>query len=292
MWNHDWAVTIFRRPFQPIPLPLSIVLSTEALSVSLGGAQVLTGISIAIDRGALVGLVGPNGSGKTTLLRAVAGLLPYRGAIFLEGAVLSAWSRREIARRVAFVRQFHSLPFDFRVHELVLLGRTPHKGWLEGYDADDHRRVDRALKELEVGRYRDRPARQLSGGELQRVLLAQALVQEADVLLLDEPTAHLDIHHQYAFLEAVREQVEAGRTAITVFHDLELAARFSSQIIVLDRGSIAAAGPGASVITEHLLASVFRMQARVEAPAGVGVRIEYLGASGRPISKPDQLHRS
>lgn len=270
------------------------IISTDDLSVTLGGVEVVRAASIAVEKGTLVGLVGPNGSGKTTLLRAIAGLQPYRGRIFLDGRSLAQWTRRGIARRVAFVRQFHALPFDFRVEELVLLGRTPHKRWLEGYHADDLDRVTRALSTMEVSRYRHRSARQLSGGELQRVLLAQALVQEADILLLDEPTAHLDIHHQYAFLEAVRRQVEAGHTAVTVFHDLELASRFASNIIVLKDGRVAAAGPGGSVLSEELLASVFRMNARVEPVLDAGIRIEYLGVcrdSGATASQESQRLR-
>jgi iron complex transport system ATP-binding protein len=258
------------------------VIKTNGLSVSLGTTEILHDVSIHVPSGAMVGLIGPNGSGKTTLLRTLAGLLSYRGRAVLFDREIEAWPRRELAQRLAFVRQFQTLPFDFRVEELVLLGRTPRKRLMEGYSSQDVRDAARFLEELEVASLRRRSVQQLSGGELQRVLLAQALVQEADVLLLDEPTAHLDVHHQFSFLTAVRRQVDARRTVLAVFHDLELAARYSDHLIVLHEGHSVAAGSPSEVLSPDLLSTIFRMEADVSRGGHGEIRIDY----HRPVSPP------
>ena len=260
------------------------VIEAEDLSVQLGRQPILQDVRFSVRHGSFTGLVGPNGSGKTTLLRAVAGLIPYSGRLVLEGREVASWSRRALARRLAFVRQFQTLPFDFTVEELVLLGRTPHLGWLASYGASERTRVLQALDELEVADYRERSIGSLSGGELQRVLLAQALVQDADLLLLDEPTAHLDVHHQYSFLAAVRRYAASGRTVLAVFHDLELAARFASELIVLKKGRVFTQGTPAESLHPDLLEDVFRMRARVESEAGQPLRIRYLD----PVASRDE----
>lgn len=246
----------------------------------------LPDLTFEVAGGAFVGLIGPNGSGKTTLLRTMAGLLPYEGSIRVANQEVRLWNRRALARKLAFVRQFQALPFDFTVEELVLLGRTPHKRWLQEYDAADRRQAHHALAELEVEAYRTRSVQELSGGELQRVLLAQALVQDTDILLLDEPTAHLDVHHQFSFLSAVRRQTSDRRTVFAVFHDLELAARYADHLVVLSHGRCASTGPPSAVLTPHLLKNVFRMEADVDTDDAGAVRIRYLGpSSGAPASK-------
>lgn len=276
--------------FRPVSIHSSFqfvseIIRTSELHVALGGKDVLRGLSVRIPDGAMVGLVGPNGSGKTTFLRTIAGLLPYRGSVVFDDREIIEWPRRDLARRLAFVRQFQSLPFDFSVEELVLLGRTPHKGWLEPYDETDLSRVESSLSDLEVLKFRNRSVQEVSGGELQRVLLAQALVQETDVLLLDEPTAHLDVHHQFSFLAAVRRQTRNRRAIIAVFHDLELAARFADYLIVLNEGKCAMAGAPREVFTPDLLDAVFRMEAVVnEGPDGA-LRINYLGTATRLTSE-------
>jgi iron complex transport system ATP-binding protein len=244
--------------------------------VALDGTEILHGLQFEVASGTWIGLLGPNGSGKTTLLRTVAGLLPYAGTLLLDGRPVRDWSARAMARRVAFVRQSTPLSFDFSVEELVLLGRSPHKGWLERYGGDDRTSVQEALARVDLSGFARRSVLSLSGGERQRVFLAQALVQEADVLLLDEPTTHLDVHYQFEFLNVVRDLVATGRTVIAVFHDLELAARYADHLLVLDQGCLVADGPSPAVLTTSLLADVFRMRARLEATDGDGVRIHYL----------------
>ncbi len=239
------------------------IVYAEHLHVALDGKPILHDLGFALEPGTWVGLLGPNGSGKTTLLRTLGGLLPYTGTLDVLGRPVRAWRPRELARRLAFVRQATALSFDFTVEELVLLGRAPHKGWLEGDTRADRARVREALARVDLTGFEHRSMLSLSGGEQQRVLLAQALVQEAEILLLDEPTAHLDVHHQFEFVQHVHGLVRQGHTVIAAFHDLELAARFADRLVVLDRGHLAAAGPPQDVLTTSLLADVFRMDAEL-----------------------------
>lgn len=245
--------------------------------MTLDGHQILKDVSFDVSAGDWIGLLGPNGSGKTTLLRALGGHLPFEGRIELMGRPLDDWGIQERARCLAFVRQAPSLTFDFTVEDLVLLGRAPHRGWLDSYQRSDRERVREALSQVDLEGFSSRSVLSLSGGEMQRVFLAQALVQEADLLLLDEPTAHLDVHYQFSFMERVEAQVTEGRTVLAVFHDLELAARYADRLLVLDEGELWAQGPPASVLTADCIAEVFGMRARIEHPPNGAFRIDYLG---------------
>lgn len=265
----------------PVETHIPPVVRARHVSVGIDGTDILTDLSFHIESGRLVGLLGPNGSGKTTLLRCISGLVPAEGSLDVLGRAVNTWRPRELARRLAFVRQAVSLSFDFTVSELVLLGRSPHKRWLQDYADEDFSRMKRALDRVDLSGFYDRSVHTLSGGELQRVFLAQALIQEADVLLLDEPTAHLDVHYQFEFMEVVRELVSRGRTVVAVFHDLEIAARYADALIILDRGRIAAEGLPGDVLTTDLIAEVFRMQACLRTSSDGMLRIEYLG----PVSQ-------
>lgn len=258
-------------------------LSLHGLSVTLSGAPILRDVSFDVDHGEMIGLVGPNGSGKSTLLRCIAGSQPYGGQAVIGGREVRQWPPRPLARALAFLRQSTAIEFDFTVEQLVLLGRAPHLSWLQGYRPSDRALVSEALRRVELEPMLDRSALTLSGGELQRALLAQALVQEASLLLLDEPTAHLDVHHRFEFMEIVDELSRDGRTIITVFHDLDLAARFSDRLLVLDRGRLVADGAPAEVLTEHLLADVFRMEARVSLAHDGEITIRFSGPA-RPAA--------
>ena len=260
-------------------------LTARDLSVSLGDRPVLRDVSFAVAEGERIGLVGPNGSGKTTLLRAVAGLLPHTGTLDLRGRAVRSWAPRERAREVALVRQQQELGVDFTVENVVALGRAPHLGWFAPLGAADTRRVSEALAAVDLASFADRPVPHLSGGEQQRVFLAQALAQDAPLLLLDEPTAHLDVRHQLDLLARVRALGEAGRTVVAAVHDLELAARFADRLWVLDRGRLVADGPPADVLHPALLRDVFRVEAEVESGAG-GVRVRYLGAVPSGVARP------
>lgn len=265
-------------------------IEADALHVALDGQAILKGLTFRVSRGAWVGLLGPNGSGKTTLMRTLAGLLPYAGRLTLAGRPVRSWSPRALARTLAFVRQSLPFSFAFTVEEIVLLGRAPHKGLLSPITSTDRRKAREALARVDLAGFEDRIIHHLSGGEQQRVLLAQALAQEADLLLLDEPTAHLDVHHQYEFTEHVRTLVDAGRTVVSAFHDLELAARYADHLLVLDHGRLAAQGAPEAVLTPELLASVFRMRAELIALPGAPLRIHYqapVPGPGSPATPPE-----
>lgn len=257
------------------PSPGAPAVLAEQLSTSIDDVPILHDLTFRVRSGSLTGLLGPNGSGKTTLLRCIGGLQQHVGTLEVLGQAISLWRPRDLARRLAFVRQSVSLSFDFTVSDLILLGRSPHKKWLQDYSSEDRVRLTSALERVDLTGFQDRSALTLSGGELQRVFLAQALMQEAEILLLDEPIAHLDVHYQFEFMDLIREIVRQGRTAVAVFHDLEIATRFADELIVLQEGRIAADGRPRDVLTENLIADVFRMDASLQTSADGTLRIEY-----------------
>ena len=226
------------------------------VSLSFGDVSVLDGVDLAVDPGEFVALVGPNGAGKTTLLRTINGVLaPDEGRVGIDGTAVSDLSSKAVSRRVATVPQDTHLGFSFTAEQVVEMGRTPHRSrldWAEGGDA-----VERALSRTEMLDLRDRAVDDLSGGERQRVLLARALAQEPDALLLDEPTASLDINHQVRVLGLVERLVAEGQTAVAAIHDLDLAARFCDRLVLLSDGRIRADGPPADVLRDPAVESAF-----------------------------------
>jgi iron complex transport system ATP-binding protein len=224
-----------------------------------GRREVLRGVTLALAPGELVALVGTNGSGKTTLLRTFAGTLaPDAGIVAFDGRPVADWPRVALARRVAVLPQQLELPIGFHVAELVAMGRAPHARRLFASSAEDDRAVARALHDADAADLADRLAEQLSGGERQRLLVAMALAQEPDLLLLDEPTLHLDLAHQVSLLAAIRRlREQRGLTVLAVLHDLNLAAAFAPRVAVLDEGRVVADGPPADVLTPDLVRRVF-----------------------------------
>jgi iron complex transport system ATP-binding protein len=251
-------------------------LTAKNLSVSIGTQPILQDLSFSITQGAWIGLIGPNGSGKTTLLRALSGLLSYSGSLTLEARPILAWPAKELARRMAFVRQQHQVGFDFKVADVLLLGCLPHKRWLDPIYDTDRNKAQQALAQLNLEGFMERPITSLSGGEQRRVFLAQALVQETDILLLDEPTAHLDVYHQFEFLDHVSRLVQAQHTVIAVFHNLEQAARYASHLLVLNEGRVVAQGPPETTLNEALIREVFRMHNSVNISTDKTLHIKYL----------------
>jgi len=244
-------------------------IEVSDLSVSFGDVPVVSGVDLRVERGSLVGLVGPNGAGKTTVLRAIKGTLaPDAGEVRLDGDRAESLSAREAGRRVASVPQETGLAFDFRVRQIVEMGRTPHLGRFDGHGPDDERAVREAMDAAGVARFADRAITEVSGGERQRVLLARALAQETPSLLLDEPTASLDVNHAVRTLELVRDLVDDGRAALAAIHDLDAAARYCDEIVVLANGGVRAAGPPEDVLTAAALRDAFDAEAFVgENPA-------------------------
>jgi iron complex transport system ATP-binding protein len=231
--------------------------------------EVLRDCWLELRRGELVALVGTNGSGKTTLLRLLAGVLrPDVGVVRFDGRPLAEWRRVELARRVTVLPQQLDLPAGFRVAELVEMGRAPHAQRLFGATEDDARAVSRALADADATDLAHRYGDELSGGERQRVLVAMALAQEPELLLMDEPTLHLDLSHQVAVLSTIRRlQAQRGLTVLAVLHDLNLAAAFAPRVVVLDDGGVAADGPPDEVLTPDLVQRVFGVtvdEARLE----------------------------
>jgi iron complex transport system ATP-binding protein len=219
----------------------------------------LRGVDLRISAGEGLALVGPNGAGKSTLLRCITGLLrPGRGTVALDGIPVQELTRSSIARRVAVVPQQVDLPFAMRVEEVVALGRVPHEDPLRGLRPADHKAIASAMARVGLDGLSGRDVRRLSLGERQLVLLATALAQEAPLLLLDEPTVHLDLRHQVATMELLRALALTDRaTVVAVLHDLHLAAHFFPRIAVLQDGRIVADGPPREVLTESLVRDVF-----------------------------------
>jgi iron complex transport system ATP-binding protein len=226
-----------------------------------GGArrEVLRSVDLQVARGEVVALLGTNGSGKTTLLRCLAGTLrPTGGSIAFDGRPLAEWSRRSLARRMAVLPQQLELPVGFRVAELVAMGRAPHASRMFGASAEDERAIGRALRDADATELAERPAEELSGGERQRLLVAMALAQEPELLLLDEPTLHLDLAHQLALLTTLRRLAQQRSMAVlAVLHDLNLAAAFADRVVLLGGGRVVADGPAAEVLSAALVEGVF-----------------------------------
>ena len=251
------------------------VLEVQSLSVRYDNTLALRTVSDAVLPGEWLGVIGANGAGKSTLLRALAHLVPYEGVVRIDGANAAPLSRRHFARLVAFVPQKPELPQQMRAIDYVVLGRTPHLGYF-GVDGDhDRARCASLLERLGLGAKIDRTLGTMSGGELQRLVLARALAQEAPVLLLDEPTSALDLGRRVEALELVDElRHERGLTVISALHDLTLAAQFATRLLLLHEGSVVATGSPAEVLDETALGHYF------------GARVQVLLSDGELIVIP------
>lgn len=224
---------------------------------------VIKGISFSVDAGQFVGIVGPNGSGKTTLLRAIVGLVKIQhGSIIISQHRLDHLDRRELARRVAFVPQLMEPIEGFTVEDLVMLGRTPYFERFSFEREEDYEAVRWAIEELKIEKLVNRPVTELSGGEFQRVAIARALAQEPKVLLLDEPTSHLDIRYQVKICRLL-SKLRAHRSIIATFHDLNLASRFCSRLILIKDGELIAEGSPAEVVTPENIWRAYRIKVTV-----------------------------
>lgn len=242
-----------------------ISVSLHHVSFSYIDVPVLHAIDLMVQKGEMVALLGPNGSGKTTLIKLACGVLrPTEGEIHLDGSSLRRLKRREVAQRVAVVPQQFHMPFAFTLREVVLLGRTPFLRAFSDEGERDHQAVNRAMELMGLKELEQRFFNELSGGERQKGILAMALAQEPKLLLLDEPTAHLDINHQVEILELVKGlNREQGITVIGAMHDLNLAALYFDRLILLKEGRIFADGPPSQVLTEETIQDVFSASVQV-----------------------------
>lgn len=257
-------------------------LAAAGLGAVLGGRQVLGGVDLAVGPGEWHAVIGPNGAGKSTLLRVLAGLLRHDGTVRLGGEDAARLSARQRARRLAYVPQQPTLPGAMSVRAYVLLGRTPHLSYLAAEGAADRAVAEAAMDRLTLTAYADRRLGTLSGGERQRVVLARAVAQRADTLLLDEPTTALDLGHRAQVMELVDElRRDEGLAVLSTEHDLNLAAAYADRLLLLVGGRLAAVGAPAEVLTAEL----------VERHYGVGVHV-VRDERGAPVVIPRRPART
>ena len=243
---------------------LMSAVDLEHVGVRRGGVEVVHDLSLRIERGSWLALIGPNGAGKSSALLAIAGLLRASGSISVLGDDVARLDRRELARRVALVPQSPVVPHLATVTDYVLLGRTPHTGALGREGTSDHAAVAEVLERLDLVQLAARSLATLSGGELQRAVLARALAQGAQLLLLDEPTSALDIGHQQDVLELVATQKDTGGlTVISAMHDLTLAGQYAERLVLLNEGSVVAEGTAAEVLSAPNVAAHYGANVRV-----------------------------
>jgi iron complex transport system ATP-binding protein len=255
------------------------MLAIRSLSVKFGDFTALQGVSLDVQPGEILAVIGPNGAGKSTLIRAASGVTPAAsGSIQISGQEMNRLSIAERARFIAVVPQARSLPPAFSVFQAILLGRTPYLGWLGHFGVRDQELANKAMQRVELAHLADHRVGDLSGGEQQRVLLGRALTQEAPVMLLDEPTTHLDLHYQAVFLALIRKLViENHLCVLMAVHDLNLAGLYADRVALLVEGRIQVSGTPEEVLTEENLTRVY------DIPVQVIPHPEY----GTPLVLPD-----
>ena len=242
-------------------------LAAENLSSGYGDHRIVDSVHHEFAAGRITSIIGPNGCGKSTLLRTLARLIkPSGGAVKLAGRPLSDFGSKELARRVAMLPQTPTAPEGISVFDLVGRGRTPHQGLFGRWSSEDFEATARALEDTKIADLADRPVDELSGGQRQRVWIAMALAQQTDVLLLDEPTTYLDLKHQLEVLDLLTDlNRQRGTTIIMVLHDLNLAARYSDELVAMRSGTVKRAGSSHDVITDTTLQDVFDLEASIVA---------------------------
>lgn len=254
------------------------MISCRGLRVDLGKSTVIGGVDLSVEQGEWVAIVGPNGAGKTTLLHALSGLIPATGDVRVDGHDPARVARRVMSRTVALMPQRPVVPDGVSVRDLITLGRTPHLPRFGTETVHDRDVVDNLLDRLELRALASRAVTALSGGELQRVVLARALAQRPRVLLLDEPTSALDIGHQQQVLDLVQAmRASEGLTVVAAMHDLTLAGQYGRRIVMLDAGAVVADGTPAEVLTADRIGHVY------------GARVEVLDRPGGPVVLPIRL---
>lgn len=250
------------------------MLTINSLSIRTGDIQRLVDINLHINEGELVGLIGPNGAGKSTLLKAMAGLENnYQGNIYLKELDISNYADHDRAKILGYFEQNGNIHWPLRVDRLVQLGRTPHLTAWNRASESDQRSVEQAMEKTDIVHLRNRIATSLSGGEKCRVLLARVFAGEPKILLVDEPIASLDPAHQFMVMHSLRRFVAKGGTVVIAIHDLTIAARFCTQLVLLDAGRVRVMGSPSDVITHQRLATVYGIRATIESDASGGLTV-------------------
>lgn len=249
-----------------------MTLQAQNVSVSLGGRTVLEDLTTKVAPGEFVAVVGPNGAGKSTALKMLAGLLPARsGSVTLDDAPLASITGRALARRIAYLPQDRIVHWSLPASRIVALGRLPHRSFAAGESSADRAAIDAAMTRMDVAQFAGRPVTMLSGGERARVLVARALAQQAQYLIADEPAAGLDPAHALALFEEFSRLARDGHGILTALHDLSLALRFATRVILLRDGRCLADGPSAQVLNRANLAAAFSIDAIVTEIEGIPV---------------------
>lgn len=249
-------------------------LAIHNVSIIVDGKNIVSNININVPDNKFVGLVGLNGTGKSTLLKAIYGVNKYKGDIFIDGKNIKSIELKEFAKKIAVLIQENNNDFDFKVEDIVMLGRLPYKKLLDNDNAEDINIVDNALKYVSLENFKDRNFNSLSGGEKQRVLIARVLAQQCKTLILDEPTNHLDIKNQFKFFEMIKG---LNFTVLSVLHDLNIASIFCDYIYVIDDGKIYTEGVPSYVFTKEVLENVFGMKAEIRNINNI-LKIDYIGS--------------
>lgn len=248
-----------------------VEITAAGLQVGYGAAPVLDGVDLDVIPGSFTVIIGPNACGKSTLLRSLARVLPVEaGTVRLDGEDISRMPSKAVARKLGLLPQSPTAPPELRVHDLVSRGRHPHHGAFGRKSPDDAEAVASAMAAAGITDLADRPVSDLSGGQRQRVWIAMVLAQDTDLLLLDEPTTYLDIAHQLEVLDLAQDLHSRGRTVVAVLHDLNLAFRYASHLVLMRSGEVVAQGEPAEIVSAELLKQVFDVEARILADPETG----------------------
>lgn len=239
------------------------MIEIKSVSFRYGRRTVLNNLSLKLEEGKLIALLGPNGSGKTTLLKIIAGTLkPAEGSVQLDGADIAQMHAKARARQISVVKQIMSATFAFTVSEVVSMGRYPYKRSMQGLEARDYEIVHHSIEAVGLKEFEHRPVTMLSGGELQRVMLAKALCQQSRWMLLDEPVNHLDLKHRRDIMNTVREHAAEGNGALCVLHDVGMAKLYAHRVIMMKDGCILFDGAPGEVLTDENISEIYEVEYR------------------------------
>jgi iron complex transport system ATP-binding protein len=283
------------------------MLEFRDVSYRIGGKRIITSVSLTVDEGEFIGLIGPNGSGKTTLLRLADHLIrPTTGSIYFRGKPLDSYPVRELATLCSFMPQEGSVGFNFPVSDVVMFGRYPYRKWMRWETGQDREKVCRALDYVGLNGFEERLIQELSGGERQLVFFARTLVQETELLLLDEPTSNLDIRHQQRIFSMAEELCREKKTVIAAIHNLNEASRYCSRLVLLDGGSVVADGGPEKVMVPQIIDRVYRVKTDISINTSTGSRlvsvipqragpegpfVHLIGGAGSAVNVTRELYR-